>query len=289
MGSTPREPTSYARLGAADPESPVVIAVPHAGRHYPPALIAAARLPRAALETIEDRHVDLLAVDAVAAGAVAIVARMARALVDLNRDPREIDAAILRGGASARIEQLRTEKVVGGLGVVPSRIAAGGAVWKRPLDARDIAARIASAHTPYHAAIAQALAAAHARHGIAVLLDLHSMPPLAPPHAARIVLGDRHSESCDPRFMAIAALVAARHGHPGARNRPYSGGFTLDRHGRPRYGIHALQLEIDRSLYLDDALLAPGAGLPAMRTMVADLAASLGEAARGESLPIAAE
>ena len=170
-------------------------------------MMAAARLPQSALETIEDRHADLLIADAVAAGAVAIVARPARAYIDLNRDERELDPALL-STRSLPGDWSVTSKVTGGLGVVPSRIAAGGAVWSRPLDRAEVEARIATVHRPYHAAVAHALDEAMAVHGIAVLLDCHSMPPLGGRGApARVVIGERHGRSADQRFVAAAMTL----------------------------------------------------------------------------------
>lgn len=275
---------THVRLGPPGAATPLVIAVPHAGRRYPRALLDAARLPRHALETIEDRHADLLVGEAVAAGAVAIVARAARACVDLNRNPREIDPAAIRRTPDDAAGWLETEKVAGGLGIVPSRIAMGGAVWKRPLDPAEIARRIAEIHAPYHQAIAAALAAAQARHGHAILLDCHSMPPLGVAGTARIVVGDRHGASADPCYAAAIEAVAARRRVASARNRPYAGGFTLDFHGAPNAGRHAIQVEFDRSLYLDPTLRRPGPGLADTQAMLADMAQALVDALPGVAL-----
>jgi N-formylglutamate amidohydrolase len=284
MADKPTESTAYARLGQLGARSPLVIAVPHAGRLYPPEMMAAARLPQSALETIEDRHADLLVADAVAAGAVAIVARPARAYIDLNRDERELDPAIL-STRSLPGDWSVTSKVTGGLGVVPSRIAAGGAVWRRPLDRAEVEDRIATVHRPYHAAIADALDEALATHGIAVLIDCHLMPPLGGRGApARVVIGDRHGRSADQRFVLAAMAVARRASLPVTRNHPYAGGYTLDRHGDPRHGRHALQIELDRSLYLDAPQRTPGPGLPRMRALLAEIAAALEDQARGQTL-----
>jgi N-formylglutamate amidohydrolase len=266
----------FVRLGPPGAPSPLVIAVPHAGRVYPPPTLAAARLPRSALETIEDRFADLLIGDAVAAGAVAIVATIARAHLDLNRDPREIDATIVRDAHAIDIRS--SEKVTGGLGVVPSRIAAGGQIWRRPLFAAEIARRIVTVHRPYHEAIADALDEAVARHGVAVLLDCHSMPTLGP-GAARVIVGDLHGRSADAAFPAAAVAAAQARGASAARNRPYAGGHTLERHGDPRRGRHAVQIEIDRMLYLDGAGHAPGEGLASTRALVAAIAEALARAA----------
>lgn len=281
------EPSVYARLGQVGARSPLVIAVPHAGRHYPASTLAAARLPRAALETIEDRHADLLVADAVQAGAVAIVARIARAHVDLNRDERELDP-VLFDSRPVPADLLGSPKVAGGLGAIPSRIAAGGAIWARPLGAREIEARMATVHRPYHAAIASALDDAWAAHGVAILIDCHSMPPLTGRLGApRIIIGDRHGRSTEPQFAAAAMTAARRHGVIVARNHPYAGGYTLDRHGHPRDGRHAIQIEMDRTLYLDATQRDPGPGLAHARAIFAAIIAAVTEAAT--AYPLAAE
>jgi N-formylglutamate amidohydrolase len=286
MATHPPEPSAYARLGQVGARSPLVIAVPHAGRHYPAEMLAAARLPLAALETIEDRHADLLVTDAVQAGAVAIVARTARAYVDLNRDERELDPALL-GGSAPAFPLLSSPKVSGGLGVIPSRIAAGGTVWARPLGPGEIERRMASAHRPYHAAIAAAMDEALAVHGTAILIDCHSMPPLGGGGAARIVIGDRHGRSAESRFVKAAVDAVRVEGIAVARNHPYAGGHTLDRHGRPRLGHHAIQIEVDRSLYLDAVHHGAGEGLARTRSVIARIAAALEDEIR--RYPLAAE
>ncbi|HET8611352.1 MAG TPA: N-formylglutamate amidohydrolase [Sphingomonas sp.] len=279
MSRARQEPDAFTRLGPPGAPTPLVIAVPHAGRCYPPALLAASRLPRHALETIEDRYADLLIADAVAMGAVAIVAPIARAWIDLNRAEEELDPAILAEPAASPIGAV-SPKAAGGLGVIPSRIAAGGAVWRRPLAAAEIEERIARFHRPYHQAIAAAMEEARAAHGVAILIDCHSMPSIARegPH---VVIGDRHGAGAAAHFSVAAAAAAMRHGLRHARNRPYAGGYTLDRHGAPRRGRHAVQIEIDRRLYLDAALLRPGKGLEGARMLIADIAAALIAAARG--------
>jgi N-formylglutamate amidohydrolase len=283
MAAHPPEPTAYARLGQPGARSPLIVAVPHAGRFYPPEMLALARLPQSALESIEDRHADLLVSDAVQAGAVAIVARMARAYVDLNRDEREIDPALL-GERAVPGAWLSSPKVAGGLGAIPSRIAAGGAVWTRPLGTEEIEARMATVHRPYHAAIARAMDEAAAIHGLAILIDCHSMPPLTGRSGARLVIGDRHGRSAESRFVAAAIDAAKREGVTIARNQPYAGGHTLDRHGMPRDGRHAIQLELDRSVYLDAALRSPAEGLARARRLIALIAAALEDEARGTLL-----
>ncbi|SFR82119.1 N-formylglutamate amidohydrolase [Sphingomonas jatrophae] len=272
----------FIRFGPADPVSPVIVAVPHAGRVYPPALLRAARLPLDLLEMLEDRHADRLASEIVAGGATVFVATMARAWIDLNRGPGDLDPAMVSPPPPGLVAGPRAR---GGLGLIPRRVAGFGEVYGRPLAAEDVSERLAAVHGSWHDALAETLAAARRRFGVALLLDLHSMPPL-PGHAApTLVIGDRHRTSAAPHHVATA-LRAAREAGGGrvALNAPYAGGHTLERHGRPGSGIHAIQLELCRSLYLDPARRSPGPGLPAATRLVGRIWEALDADLRGVAL-----
>lgn len=271
----------FYRIGPERPASPVVLSVPHAGRDYSPALLKASRLPRETLETLEDRLVDRLVWRAVESGAAAFVARVPRAEIDLNRDEREVDPAQIAPPlpAAALLQSARTR---GGLGLVPSRIAGSGAIWLHRLGRNELQRRIEAIHRPYHAALAAALAAARDRFGIAILLDCHSMPPRLPAAGIRpatLVFGDRHGTSTAPVLLEAALAAARRLGFAAACNAPYAGGYIVARHGSPGDGIHALQLEIDRSAYLDEALREPGAGFDRAARLIAAVAEALAEEA----------
>lgn len=279
----------FRRLGPAEPATPVVLSVPHAGRDYSAALLNAARLPRPKLEVLEDRLVDRLVWRAVAAGAIAYIADVPRAEIDLNRDEREVDPAMVvpRPRPSALADSPRTR---GGLGLVPARIAGAGAIWRQRLGADELERRIASVHRPYHAALAAALAEARERFGIAILLDCHSMPPRRPDAGEPpIVLGDRYGASIAPALIAAAEASVRRAGYEVARNSPYAGGHITAVHGRPRDGFHALQIEIDRSLYLGPDLREPGPGFDRVAGLIADVAAALGACAHASQPAEAAE
>ena len=275
---------SFERLGDAVPASPVVLSVPHAGRAYPPALLAALRVPAAALVALEDRHVDAVA-RAAAGGRTGLVALRPRAWIDLNRGEDERDPRVDEGAIGRPV---RSAKVRGGLGLVPRRGANAVELWRRRFGEREISQRIEEDHRPYHQALAGALAAARARWGVAVLLDLHSMPSLGRGRA-RIVVGDRFGRAAAPRFVARVEATALAANLPVARNTPYAGGHVLDRHGAPVGGVHAVQIEIDRTLYLDAALDRPGAGLAATVALVASMLADLEDEALGGSWRAAAE
>lgn len=291
MPAAPPPLQSFVRIGPAIPARPVVLSVPHAGRDYPPALLASATVSRERLETLEDRFADALIRDAVADGATAFVAQAARAWLDLNRDARELDAGMVAPPPPAH-RLIQSAKVRGGLGLVPRRIAGVGELWRAPLAAAEIEARIANHHGPYHAAIATALAAARVRFGGAVLLDCHSMPPLASETSApapRIVIGDRYGHSASGRLVERLVAVAEGAGLPVARNAPYAGGYTLDRHGTPQRGIHAIQIEIDRTLYLAEDRRALGSGADAMRVLFAAMTEALADELADTVSAIAAE
>ena len=247
---------SYIRLGPARPESPILLSVPHAGRQYPPALIDALQVCEAALRPLEDRYVDHVARAARGAETL-LIAERPRAWIDLNRSEQERDPKIDLG-ASPFGPPVPSAKLRGGLGLVPRRVGRAVELWRRPFTDAEVRARIEKDHRPYHAALRAGLNAARARFGLAILLDIHSMPSLDRP--ARIVLGDRFGRSAAPAFSDCLAQVATAHGIACAMNDPYPGGHILERHGNPARGIHAVQIEFDRALYLDAALDRPGPG-----------------------------
>jgi N-formylglutamate amidohydrolase len=278
----------FRRLGPARPGSPVVLSVPHAGRSYSDGLLAAARLSRARLESLEDRLVDRLVWRAVEDGAVALIADSPRAEIDLNRDERELDPTMVlpRPPADSTFESPRTR---GGLGLIPARIAGSGAIWRQRIAAGEVIRRIERIHRPYHRAIEAELEAARERFGIAILLDCHSMPPRGADGDAPVVLGDRHGGSMAEALVAAAEAAARSAGFRVARNAPYAGGHITERHGRPARGIHALQLELDRSLYLAPDLRSTGPGFDRVARLIAAIASALAAAALSPPDAVAAE
>lgn len=281
---------AFTVLGPRSPQSPVLIAVPHAGRNYPADVVAQARVPMERLRALEDRFADRLVEQAVTQGATAIVAHTARAVIDLNRDPREIDPAMIEGGPGADA-LLLTGKVRAGLGLFPRRLPACGELWRGRISMDTAAERIGSSHTPYHRAISERLEDIRAIFGVAMLIDCHSMPPLPVRQAGgpvRIVVGDRFGAGASAAVVDIVMAVIEGEGLRAARNHPYAGGYTIERHGRPRRRIHAIQIEYDRSLYLDAALDAPTASIDDCGRLLARIAAQLGELF-SPNLPVAAE
>ncbi|MET0240427.1 MAG: N-formylglutamate amidohydrolase [Sphingobium sp.] len=281
---------AFCQYGVPGGTGPVLIAVPHAGREYPADIVRRARVGLAGLQALEDRYADAIAAEAVAAGHCTLIARRGRAVIDLNRHAAEIDhgsVADIPHGAPMRV----SAKLRGGLGLVPHRYHSIGELWLRRPSYAEVAERIRLVHSPYHEQVAGLLAETAAVHGSACLIDLHSMPPLKGPDGqggVDVVLGDRFGQSASVAITRSAALLIESHGFRVAINAPYAGGYTLERHGRPHGAIHALQVEIDRSLYLDEVLDQPGPGGERCARMVADLAAMLGSAL-GDRVPLAAE
>lgn len=250
---------SFTRLGPAEPEHPVVLSVPHAGRDYPLALRAAVRLPVAQLQVLEDRLIDHVAI-AARRGETALVATRARAWIDLNRAEEERDPALDEGAAGPG----DSHRLRSGLGLVPRRAGHAGEIWRRRLTGAEVERRIIEDHRPYHAELARLLAAARARFGVAVLIDVHSMPPLGGgARAPQMVLGDRFGRTADARLAARLEAEGAAAGMIVATNSPYAGGHVITHHASPEAGIHALQVEFDRRLYLDSRMERAGAGLGA--------------------------
>ena len=282
---------SYSGSGLDDPARPLLISVPHAGRDYPSSLIARARVSPAVLQHLEDRYVDLLARAAVAAGFSCIVAQRPRAWIDLNRSTREVDAAMVEGLSADEVDP-PNGKVRGGLGLVPRWLGSGGELWRDRLMRSELDQRIAQDHRPYHRRIAAVLATMKQRFGGAVLLDLHSMPSLRFPADAppQIVVGDRFGRSASARFASLVAGQAQTSGLKAALNHPYPGGYILEEHGAPHANIQALQLEIDRALYLDPAAREPvAAAADRMAVWVRQVAELLEQELAGRSWLDAAE
>ena len=262
------------------PTVPILIAAPHGGRDYPDAVTANFRSAVSRMR-LEDRHVDTLALEvANQTGAAVLCAEAPRAMIDLNRAPDDVDWSMVIGGSPGNTRHsYANRRARSGLGLVPRKLPGLGEIWKRPLQRAELDRRIDRIHRPYHEALAATLEQLRDNWGSALLMDLHSMPPLKPSQAdwsaPEVVIGDRFGSSCDGRISASALNYFGEHGRPVAHNRPYAGGYVLDRHGAPRRGIHAIQVEICRTTYLDSGLDRPSARLPGVARLIAGLVRTL--------------
>ncbi|MBX7500019.1 N-formylglutamate amidohydrolase [Qipengyuania sp. YG27] len=261
---------------------PVLIAAPHCGRAYPDDMLASLREPDEARLRLEDRHIDAVAGPVASAnGTSLLLAQAPRAMIDLNRSVDDVDWGMVQGSKPKPVRHsLANRRSRSGLGLVPRRIPGMGELWRRPLTKGELDAWIAGIYTPYHAALGSELERLRDRWGVALLIDLHSMPPLKRTHPqdrpAEFVIGDRFGASCDPGLVDLALRYLATHGRRVAHNRPYSGGYVLDRYGQTARGIHALQIEVCRSTYLDARLDQPSARLPAIVKLLSGLVRTLG-------------
>jgi N-formylglutamate amidohydrolase len=280
----------FATFGTDVPKVPVLLSVPHAGRDYPDCVFSALRLPRASLLRLEDRYADLLARKVTALGYPVIIAHRARAWIDLNRDEKDLDVEMV-SGADRKGYPAPGAKQRGGLGLIPRRLSGDGDLWREQFALEDVERRISDFHRPYHARVSDILADMRASFGIAILLDLHSMPPIRQPApvAPQFVVGDHFGKSAASRFVELLIEQVRAQGYMAALNHPYSGEHILARHGRPNANIHAVQLEVDRSLYLDSHLREPGAGIDRITSFIANLVDMLADEALGSATLIAAE
>lgn len=255
-------PPPFAITPSVGVGGPLVFASPHSGAARPEDFDPAPRLSEASLRSAEDVLVDRLVASGPMRGAPLIAGGLSRAYVDLNRAPGELDPQLIddldAGEPSA--------KTAAGFGVIPRRTGDGLSLYDRSMPRAEADGRLARAHGPYHAALTELMTAAKAAHGRAILIDWHSMPSRAARGGARgsagpdVVLGDRHGSSCDAALTRrLRALFEAR-GWVVALNQPYAGGYTTQIWGRPAEGFHAIQIELNRALYLDEAALTPGSG-----------------------------
>ncbi|HLZ75287.1 N-formylglutamate amidohydrolase [Phenylobacterium sp.] len=261
------------------PPTPLVFASPHSGRDYPDDMMAAAALDAQTIRRSEDAFVDDLICEAPKLGASVIAARYARAYIDLNREAFELDAGMFEDELP-EFARSRTARVAAGLGAIARVVSEGQEIYARKLTFSEARGRIDGAHRPYHAALERLLAETQRAHGVAILIDWHSMPAAAARAGGRdrpcdFVLGDRFGAACAGVLTQRVERELEAMGYRVARNNPYAGGYTTEHYGRPARRTHALQIEINRGLYLDEATLTPTAGFEALKANLERLTRAL--------------
>ena len=262
---------------SATPPTPLVFASPHSGRDYPVDMRPA--LAGLAIRRSEDAYVDELIAKAPQLGAALITARQARAYMDVNREAFELDASMFEDELP-QFAQSRSARVAAGLGAIARVVAEGQEIYARKLTFAEAKKRIEDIHAPYHAGLAQLIAQAHVAHGFAILIDWHSMPAAAARTGGRenscdMVLGDRFGAACSSLVTRTVETELQAMGYRVARNTPYAGGYTTEHYGRPAQGTHALQIEINRGLYLDEANLTQTSGFSQLRANLERLTRAL--------------
>lgn len=268
---------------------PVVLASPHSGRDYPESFVNRSRLEAKALRRSEDCFVDEIFRPAVDLGAPLLEALFPRAYLDPNREPFEFDPGMFEGALPSYVNS-RSPRVAAGLGTIPRVVANGEEIYRQRLRFAEAVERVDRCYYPYHAALRSLIDQTKAIFGFCILVDCHSMPSIdLPPEAAAssaldMVLGDCFGSACAPPVTQTAESTLADLGYVVGRNAPYAGGYTTRHYGRPADGVHALQIELNRSLYMDEVALARRPYLEIlaghMRQLVSRLAAVPAESLR---------
>ncbi len=243
--------------------APCLLASPHSGRDYPQDFLALTRLDRVTIRRSEDAFVDELCTAAAGGRLPVLTARFPRAWLDVNRERLELDPRMFTGPLPSGANT-RSTRVAGGLGTIPRIVTDRDDIYRGPIPIAEALARIEQAYEPYHATLRRALTRLHAEFGRAVIVDCHSMPSsqriAASEGRVDIVLGDRHGTSCHPALTDLAATLLRDAGYRVALNKPYAGGYVTETYGRPNRGLHALQIEIARALYLNEATITRTTG-----------------------------
>ncbi|MFB9952459.1 N-formylglutamate amidohydrolase [Rhizobium puerariae] len=238
---------------------PFVFNSPHSGRLYPPAFLADANLDALSIRRSADHYVDELFADAPELGAPLLLAHFPRAYLDVNREPYELDPRMFDGPLPPFVN-IGSMRVAGGLGTIPRIVAENMEIYRRRLSVDEGMSRIETIYKPYHACLRKLIARTHARFGLAVLIDCHSMPGNIRLSGSDIrpdfIIGDRYGTSASAELSRAALHFLDGMGFSAVRNKPYAGGFITEHYGRPVRGLHALQIEVNRSLYVDEVTLA---------------------------------
>ncbi len=270
------------RPAAGGSALPIVFGAPHSGRCYPADFVRDAALPLRDLRRSEDFLVDDIFSAAAEAGCWQLVAHRPRAWLDLNRAPDELDPGMFDGPPPRKVRS--TPRVSAGLGVIPRLVAEGVEIYRRPLSWSEAEARLKVGYHPYHERLRRLLTHLRDHYGQAVLVDCHSMPASAAramtplggrrPH---IILGDRNGTSCSPLLTDALEELFTAAGLRVSRNRVYAGGHITGRYGASGLGMHAIQIEINRELYMDEHRLVPSAGYRDLKRIVTGVIHALPE------------
>ena len=274
-------PPPFEILSPEEWTAPAVFNSPHSGREFPEAFLRQSRLSRITLRKSEDCYVDELFLSCVAHGAPLLRARVPRSYIDLNREPYELDPRMFAGELPG-YANTGSPRVAGGLGTIPRIVSEGEEIYRGRIDFAEVRTRIEQIYLPYHRTLSALTNAVLSKVGEVLLVDCHSMPASASAHVAPhgagrvdVVLGDRFGASCAEDISGFVEDELRKSGLRVLRNKPYAGGFITQNHGAPHRGQHALQIEINRSLYMNEATLEKTAGFQDMRALLEKLCASL--------------
>lgn len=253
--------------------TPLVLASPHSGRFYPEPFVQASRQPLSLLRSGEDSFVEELGLEAHTLGPPLVYATFPRVYCDVNRAAWDMDPRMFDGPLPSFIKP--TYRAFSGLGSVPRIVADNRAIYRTRMPFLEAAMRIRDYWMPYHNSLAQMLQAAHTHHGMVLLLDLHSMPDAPEAGNPDFVLGDRHGTSCPEPYITCAEEALQKRGFRVSRNIPYAGGYITQHYGRPQEGFYALQIEMRRSLYMNEATRTKTEGFAQLGTALKDVVRAL--------------
>lgn len=278
-------------LAPAERTVPLVFASPHSGRDYPAEFVAASRLDPQGLRRSEDSFVDELFASAPRLGAPLLAARFPRAFCDPNREPYELDPGMF-SGELPHYANTRSPRVAAGLGTIAKVVATGAEIYRAKLPVAEIERRVTQYYRPYHQRLQSLLDETRAQFGWSLLVDCHSMPSIGGPmdrdsglSRVDVVLGDCFGASCAPAVTQAVEDAFRDRGYRVVRNTPYAGGFTTRHYGQPRAGTHALQIEINRALYMDESLHAKTAGFAQLATDIEGVVGLLASLAAEPTFP----
>ncbi|HVY56766.1 MAG TPA: N-formylglutamate amidohydrolase [Xanthobacteraceae bacterium] len=267
---------------------PIVFNSPHSGNVYPRSFLATARLDLSTLRRSEDSFVDALLAGVVARGHPLMRAHFPRCYVDVNREPYELDPRMFEGRLPS-FANTRSMRVAGGLGTVARVVGDAQEIYDQRIPVDDALRRIESLYKPYHRALRRLVTRVHRDFGAAVLVDCHSMPSAAGPKDDRprsdVVIGDRYGTSCVPVVSETVEATLRGLGYSVARNKPYAGGFITEHYGNPAAGLHAVQIELNRGLYMDERRYERSRSFALVASHLETLADRLGEIPLGELRP----
>jgi N-formylglutamate amidohydrolase len=253
--------------------APIIFNSPHSGSVYPEAFLNASRIDLPTLRRSEDSFMDELIGDLSARGFPVVRVNFPRSYVDVNREPYELDPRMFSGRLPS-FANTRSMRVAGGLGTIPRVVGDGQEIYRERLTVDEALSRIETLYKPYHRALRRLIARVHQGFGTAVVIDCHSMPSIGvsrdEPRRPDIVIGDRYGTSCAAVLSDMVEDTMTRLGYSVGRNKPYAGGFITEHYGNPASGLHVVQLELNRAVYMDERRREKSPRFP---QIVADFAA----------------
>ncbi|ABD86351.1 N-formylglutamate amidohydrolase [Rhodopseudomonas palustris] len=265
--------------------APIIFNSPHSGSVYPQDFLIASRIDLAALRRSEDSFMDELIAGLSDRGFPVVRVHFPRSYIDVNREPYELDPRMFAGRLPS-FANTRSMRVAGGLGTIPRVVGDGQEIYRERIDVDDALGRIEALYKPYHRALRKLINKAHQRFGAVIVVDCHSMPSVGlsrdEPRRPDVVIGDRYGTSCVALIADVVEQAMTARGYAVGRNKPYAGGFITEHYGNPSSGLHAVQVELNRAIYMDERLRERSARFAQVIDDFAILADALAEIPLGD-------